>query len=105
MVQVTDEPPARDPVPSGAPPPDPIPHWPGHFVDLPAGTLFVRCAPTVQGAEPAVFVHGLGGSSTNWTDLMDLLSRPVSGHASAPVLASAAVDLPGFGNSPPPRTG
>ena len=105
MVQVTNEPPAQDPVPPGAPPPHPIQHWPGHLVDLPAGQLFVRSAPALEGAEPAVFVHGLGGSSTNWTDLMDLLSRPVRGQSSAQVLACAALDLPGFGNSPPPRTG
>jgi pimeloyl-ACP methyl ester carboxylesterase len=105
MVQLTNEPPARDPVPPGAPPPEPIPHWPGHLVDLPAGRLFVRTAPAVEGAEPAVFVHGLGGSSTNWTDLIDLLSRLVRSHTPAPVLACAAVDLPGFGSSPPPRTG
>ncbi|MDR2984485.1 MAG: alpha/beta fold hydrolase [Nocardiopsaceae bacterium] len=105
MVQVSNEPPAREPVPPGAPPPEPVPHWPGHLVDLPAGKLFVRTAPAIEGAEPAVFVHGLGGSSTNWTDLMDLLSRPVRNHPSAPILACAAVDLPGFGSSPPPRTG
>ena len=103
MVQVTNEPPAREPAPPGAQPTEPIPHWPGRLVDLPSGQLFVRTAPAVEGAEPAVFVHGLGGSSTNWTDLMDLLSRPVQGRPSAPVLACAAVDLPGFGSSPPPR--
>jgi pimeloyl-ACP methyl ester carboxylesterase len=37
-------------------------------------------------------VHGLEGSSRNWTDLMDLLR---------PRLACDAVDLPGFGESPP----
>jgi pimeloyl-ACP methyl ester carboxylesterase len=105
MVQVTNEPPARDPVSPGVPPPEPIPHWPGQLVDLPTGQLFVRSAPAIEGAEPAVFVHGLGGSSTNWTDLMDLLARPVRGHPATPVLACAAVDLPGFGGSPPPLTG
>ncbi|MGN6679721.1 MAG: alpha/beta fold hydrolase [Streptosporangiaceae bacterium] len=102
---MTNEPPARDPVPPGEPPPEPIPHWPGHWVDVPAGRMFVRTAPAVEGAEPAVFLHGLGGSSTNWTDLMDLLSRPVRGHPAALVLACAALDMPGFGDSPPPRTG
>ena len=28
------------------------------------------------GAEPALYVHGLGGSALNWTDLMGLLSQP-----------------------------
>jgi pimeloyl-ACP methyl ester carboxylesterase len=37
-------------------------------------------------------VHGLEGSSRNWTDLMDLLR---------PALACDALDLPGFGDSPP----
>ncbi len=53
-------------------------------------------------AEPAVFVHGLGGSATNWTDLMDLLA---SGPQPAPALAGEAVDLPGFGFSPAPADG
>jgi pimeloyl-ACP methyl ester carboxylesterase len=38
-------------------------------------------------------VHGLAGSSLNWTDLMHLL---------APALPGVAVDLPGFGLSEPP---
>ena len=38
-------------------------------------------------------VHGLGGSALNWTDLMALLTDRLS---------SRAVDLPGFGLSPPP---
>jgi pimeloyl-ACP methyl ester carboxylesterase len=105
MARVMNEPSARDPVPPGAPPPEPIPHWPGHHLDLPVGRMYVRVAPAVEGAQPAVFLHGLGGSSTNWTDLMDLLSRPVRGHPDAPVLACSALDLPGFGCSPPPATG
>jgi pimeloyl-ACP methyl ester carboxylesterase len=43
-----------------------------------------------------VFVHGLGGSATNWTDLMDQLR---------PELAGEAIDLPGFGFSPVPADG
>ena len=42
---------------------------------------------------PAVYVHGLGGSSTNWTDLAALLATRAAG---------IAVDLPGFGRSRPP---
>jgi pimeloyl-ACP methyl ester carboxylesterase len=49
-----------------------------------------------EGGAPAVFVHGLGGSSLNWTDLAHLMAGR---------LDSWAVDLPGFGWSPPPRTG
>jgi pimeloyl-ACP methyl ester carboxylesterase len=48
------------------------------------------------GGTPAVFVHGLGGSSLNWTDLMLLMAGR---------LDSWSVDLPGFGWSPPPRDG
>lgn len=63
------------------------PAWPGEQV----GRLFVRRGPA--GGEPALFVHGLGGSSLNWTDLMGTLSEVVEGEA---------VDLPGFGRSEPP---
>jgi pimeloyl-ACP methyl ester carboxylesterase len=44
------------------------------------------------GPEPALCVHGREGSSRNWTDLMDVLR---------PWLACDALDLPGFGSSPP----
>jgi pimeloyl-ACP methyl ester carboxylesterase len=75
------------------PPPDPIPHWPGRLVDLGGGQqVYVRSAPGRENAEPALFVHGLEGSSRNWTDLMNLLR---------PDLTCEAVDLPGFGDSPP----
>ena len=75
------------------------PPWPGREFDLATGTLYVReVVPSgvPDDAEPAVFVHGLGGSSTNWTDLMGLL---------ADRLAGVAPDLPGFGWSPPPPDG
>jgi pimeloyl-ACP methyl ester carboxylesterase len=104
MLQVTNEQGPRDPVPPGAPP-EPIPHWPGRLVGLPIGQVFVRTAPVAEGAEAAVFIHGLGGSSTNWTDLMDLLSRPVEDRPEAKLLACTALDLPGFGCSPPPASG
>ncbi len=93
---------------------EPIPPWPGRVVDMAPGKLYVRRAPAVDGtgpdgspvpaatAEPALFIHGLGGSSTNWTDLMDLLSRPGTARPGAPALDCTAVDLPGFGYSPPP---
>jgi pimeloyl-ACP methyl ester carboxylesterase len=105
MLQVTNDPSPRNPVPPGAPPPEPIPHWPGRLVGLPIGQVFVRTAPAAEGAEAAVFIHGLGGSSTNWTDLMDLLSRPVEDRPAAKLLACSALDLPGFGCSPPPASG
>jgi pimeloyl-ACP methyl ester carboxylesterase len=71
--------------------PDPIPHWPGQSVSLGDHAVYVRSVPAAQG-EPALCIHGLAGSSRNWTDLMDLLR---------PRLNVAALDLPGFGDSPP----
>ena len=60
-------------------------------------TLSVRHSPsTTADAPQAVFVHGLGGSSLNWTDLMAALVPDVDGYA---------IDLGGFGQSPPPRDG
>jgi len=81
------------------------PPWPGQ--ELPAGgsEVFLRCTPwtgPVDGdpvgapRERALYVHGLGGASTNWTDLAALLAVRVEGWA---------VDLPGFGQSPPPPRG
>jgi pimeloyl-ACP methyl ester carboxylesterase len=72
--------------------------WPREDVLVPNGTLSVRHAAALDpgAAEPALFVHGLGGNATNWTDLMALLRDRVDG---------VAVDLPGFGWSPPPRDG
>ena len=69
----------------------PVPDWPGQLIQLGhEQRVYVRTAP--GHGEPALFVHGLGGSSRNWTDLMDLLRGE---------LACAAVDLPGWGDSPP----
>ena len=79
---------------------DPIAPWPGELVAVGTGEVFVRSAPAAEGAEPALFVHGLGGSATNWTDLMDLLRKPPADCPDEPVLACEALDLPGFGFSP-----
>jgi len=72
--------------------------WDRTEIVVPNGTLAIRSAPPVadSAAEPALFIHGLGGSATNWTDLMALLRDRVDG---------VAVDLPGHGWSPPPRDG
>jgi len=73
------------------------PPWPRSDVTLAHRTLSVRHAePTRPGLPIAIFVHGLGGSSLNWTDLMDAMRDEVDGYA---------VDLGGFGQSPPPRDG
>lgn len=83
-----------------------VPPWPGRLVELDwAGTssattpiqIHVRETPaTVPDAEPALYVHGLGGSGQNWTDLADLLSDRLDGQA---------IDLPGFGRSGPALPG
>ncbi|WP_030915451.1 alpha/beta fold hydrolase [Streptomyces sp. NRRL B-24720] len=66
-------------------------------VALPGLTLNVRTRPPERsGLPPALYVHGLGGSSQNWSVLMALLQDVVDGEA---------VDLPGFGDSPPPDDG
>ncbi|MFD7624312.1 alpha/beta hydrolase [Streptomyces sp. NPDC059802] len=66
-------------------------------VALPGLTLTVRSRPPERtGLPPALYVHGLGGSSQNWSALMPLLQDVVDGEA---------VDLPGFGDSPPPDDG
>ncbi|TDP93884.1 alpha/beta fold hydrolase [Labedaea rhizosphaerae] len=80
---LSDEPlPAWDPA---------IPSWPGGVETFGDLRLHVRRTPGPDDTT-AVFVHGLSGSSTNWTDLAALLS----GHANG-----VAVDLPGTGESEP----
>jgi pimeloyl-ACP methyl ester carboxylesterase len=82
-----------------------IPPWPGEMVPVEDGEVFVRytpwCGPVADAPpddaprERALYVHGLGGASTNWTDLAALLAVRFDGYA---------LDLPGFGRSaPPPR--
>lgn len=70
--------------------------WPGAATTAAQAHVYVRHTPaTADGAEPALYVHGLAGSSTNWTDLAARL---------APWLSADAIDLPGFGRSgPAPR--
>ncbi|MFD5421535.1 alpha/beta fold hydrolase [Streptomyces sp. NPDC127069] len=63
-------------------------------VALPGLEMNVRFRPPQrEGLPSALFVHGLGGSSQNWSALMEQLADSVDGEA---------VDLPGFGWSPPP---
>ncbi|MGK5115225.1 MULTISPECIES: alpha/beta fold hydrolase [unclassified Geodermatophilus] len=78
------------------------PPWPGGPVPVRGGEVFVRRTPWTgpvdgrrDGAprERVLYVHGLGGASTNWTDLAALLAVRFDGWA---------VDLPGFGRSHPP---
>ena len=78
--------------------------WPGRLV-TPSGrggpeqAVFVRTARTELDAPPAVeavYVHGLAGSSSNWTALSGML---------APLATGYAPDLPGCGRSDPPAGG
>lgn len=64
--------------------------WPGEFCQVEDHQVHVRV--TSGDGPPAVFVHGLGGSATNWTDLAAQLREHVSGYS---------IDLPGFGRSEP----
>ncbi|KAA9155139.1 alpha/beta hydrolase [Amycolatopsis acidicola] len=68
-----------------------LPPWPGAVETAGGVSLHVRRTPGADDAT-AVYVHGLGGSSTNWTDLAALL---------APFANGISVDLPGFGMSEP----
>ncbi len=72
------------------------PSWPLREVEVNGVTIAVRSTPSDDpSAEPALFVHGLGGSATNWTDFAGLLSGR---------LAVDAIDLYGHGHSgPAPR--
>ncbi|TFV83229.1 alpha/beta hydrolase [Blastococcus sp. CT_GayMR16] len=80
-----------------------LPPWPGEQIAVRGGEVFVRATPwtgqvdgTAGPRERALYVHGLGGASTNWTDLAALLAVRFDGWA---------VDLPGFGRSQPPPRG
>jgi pimeloyl-ACP methyl ester carboxylesterase len=86
--------------PAAIAPPDAVcltdtlpPRWPGRPVVVDGSVTYVRETPaTTDDAEPALYIHGLGGSSANWTDLAGLLSHRLAGQA---------IDLPGFGRSDP----
>jgi pimeloyl-ACP methyl ester carboxylesterase len=68
-----------------------LPPWPGRIETFGDIAVYLRRTPGT--ADPAiVYLHGLGGSSTNWTDLAALL---------APYGQGLAMDLPGFGFSEP----
>lgn len=69
------------------------PPWPGETVRAGGAALHVRRTPGPGLAERIVYLHGLGGSSTNFTDVAGLLASQLPG---------MAIDLPGFGLSAPP---
>ena len=70
--------------------------WPGRVLRSGGVTLHVRETPgpgqVEERDELVVYVHGLGGSATDFTDLAGLVATRVAG---------LAVDLPGFGRSEP----
>lgn len=73
--------------------PEVVAPWPGRRARWDGAVSFVRdTPPTRPDLPPARYVHGLGGSSTNWTDLATLLRGHVAG---------SAIDLPGSGYSDP----
>ena len=67
--------------------------WPGRNRRYGDIEVHVRETPGPAGATPAIYLHGLGGTATNWNDLAGLLAHRAEG---------LAIDLPGFGLSPPP---
>ena len=71
--------------------------WPGDIVEVPHARLHVRSTPVLASPQgTGVFIHGLGGAATNWTDLMGAFADRLEGFAP---------DLPGFGRSEPRRDG
>ncbi len=71
------------------------PAWAGiheHLLTVEHGPVRVLRAEGIGGAgQPQLLVHGLGGSASNWVDVIDGLRRY------GPVVA---LDLPGFGHTP-----
>jgi pimeloyl-ACP methyl ester carboxylesterase len=74
---------------------DPVPHWPGRMVTLPGGERVWLAETPAAKRELVLCVHGMSGAATNWTDFMAEL---------APDFDCVALDLPGSGFSPPPKT-
>lgn len=70
--------------------------WPGRHVAVGEARVHVRTTPSDNpDAPPALFVHGLGGSAHNWTELAGILRDR---------FAIDSIDLPGHGCSgPAPR--
>ncbi len=64
----------------------------GSFVQLPSAQVHV--VDSGGAGTPCVLVHGLGGNHTNWIEVYDWLAER---------LRTIAVDLPGYGYSPPIR--
>lgn len=69
----------------------------GRFEQIDGLDVFVRRSHPDADEVDVVMIHGLGGSSANWTDLMHLQT--------ARGRTVAALDLPGFGRSEPDPMG
>lgn len=69
---------------------------PGRTELILGGGVNVRREPGPAGSTPAWYVHGLGGSSTDWTRLAAALAPRATGYS---------LDLPGSGRSDPPPGG
>jgi pimeloyl-ACP methyl ester carboxylesterase len=67
------------------------------MISLPSGqrVWVAETSPGTDRRQLVLCVHGMTGDATNWTDLMAELT---------PEFDAMAVDLPGSGFSPPPRT-
>jgi pimeloyl-ACP methyl ester carboxylesterase len=94
-----------------------VSNWPGELVDLPGGERVFVASTSAQAIRrtddtdaaageqlnsvpeeetgPVLCVHGMAGAATNWTEFMAEL---------APDFDCAAIDLPGYGWSPPAAT-
>lgn len=70
------------------------PPWPGECCRSGGVTLHIRRTPGPEEGELAVYLHGLGGSGANFTDLAGLVATRLPG---------MAIDLPGLGRSAPPE--
>src|SRR3954451_2509921 len=76
-----------------APRDDSIHIWPGRYVDVGDARIYMRTTPSEKpDAEPMLCVHGLRGSSHNWTDFAGVLRNR---------FAIESIDLPGHGRSAP----
>lgn len=73
-----------------APPP------PGRAEIIDGRGVYVRRSAGPAGATPVWYIHGLAGSSTNWSRISEML---------APLAPGFIVDLPGSGRSDPPPRG
>lgn len=70
---------------------EPVPAPPGRSITMPHGLAHVIDFPaTADGAEPALFLPGLGAPAASWTDFGELLR---------PYCDGQALDWPGFGRS------